>query len=101
MGCQSPETIMLATESLDSCAFGHIPDTDAFVFGDRNNQLLSLVKNCTGYVVGVSTASVYFPCLGFYKVKDPCWVRGSIIDFQPISKAAVLIRAIYHSCARV
>ena len=57
---------MLAAESLDGCALGHVPNADALVLCNRDNQLLSLMENCARDIVRVSAASVDLPCLGFY-----------------------------------
>jgi hypothetical protein len=66
MGSQGPEAIVLTTEGLNSRTLGHVPDANALVLGNRDDELLALVEDSARNVVGVSSASVNLPSLRFY-----------------------------------
>ena len=70
VGSQGPESVVLTAERLHSRALGHVPNTDALVLCHGNDELLTLVEDGARHVVGVASAGVDFPSLGFWIVKD-------------------------------
>lgn len=61
---EDPKAIVLATESLDSCALAHIPYSDGFILGIANDELVSGVEEGTRDIVEMTPACIHFPRLG-------------------------------------
>lgn len=61
---QNPESVVFATEGLNSRAFAHVPNTNRFVLRVRNDEFVLGVEKCDRHVVEVTSAGVNFPRLG-------------------------------------
>ena len=69
MGRENPESIMFASEGLDSSALSHVPHTDGLVFADRQNEFLTRMEKRAGNVVKVAAHSIDLP--GFRIAHSP------------------------------
>ena len=63
MGGHHPETVVLATESVQACSLAQVPHSDALVFRVRQNELLPWVEQHARHVVVMASACINFPAL--------------------------------------
>jgi len=63
MSSQNPESVMFTTKGMETGSLGHVPNPNALVLRVGENVLLTRMKEDTGNIVVMTTASIHFPSL--------------------------------------
>ena len=66
VSCDNPKTVVFSFKGLNSCALVQVPYTYSLIFSAREYKILMRVKEASGNVLEVASASINFPSFGLY-----------------------------------